>query len=407
MKIRHLVALIAILFVTSARAEDWPRYHGPDNNGISKETGLLKSWPAGGPTKLWTAPLGIGYSSIAIANGRVYTMYQDAEKQYVVAFDEKTGKPLWKTATGPIYDARDAHDGPRGTPTVDGEFVYVLDGNGELMCANVADGKPVWQKNILKLAGSANITWGISQSPFIVGEMLFVNPGGDNNSAFMAINKKNGETIWKIGNGLEGYSTPVVSKAGGIEQLVFAAGKEVAGVRMKDGKVLWSFPWVTKYDVNAASPIAWEDMVFVSSGYRHGAKLVKLDMSKPNPVVPIWENSSIQAHFGTPILMDGYLYGYREQILTCVDYKTGTVKWVDEERELPGKGQLTYAEGLYYILGEKGTMVLAELTPKGAKKISEYEISPGSERWAPLAIANGRLYMRDEKQLYCMDIKAK
>ncbi|MEN6625758.1 MAG: PQQ-binding-like beta-propeller repeat protein [Candidatus Sumerlaeia bacterium] len=403
----RLIILIAFVFIVSARAEDWPRYHGPDNNGISRETGLLKAWPAGGPARLWTAPLGAGYSSISIAGGRVYTMFQDKASQFVVAFDEKTGKELWKQPIGPIYDANDSHDGPRATPTVDGNFVYAIGGNGELVCAGVADGKPVWQKNILKLAGSANITWGISQSAFIVGEMLFVNPGGNNNSAFMALSKKTGETIWKSGNGPEGYSTPVVSKAGGVEQLVFAAGKEVAGVRMKDGKVLWSFPWVTKYDVNAASPIAWEDMVFVSSGYRHGATVVKLDMTKPNPVTKLWVNQNIQAHFGTPILMDGMLYGYRDQVLTCVDFKTGAAKWSDEEREFPTKGQLTYADGLYYILGEKGTMVLAELTPKGPRKISEYEISPGAERWAPLAIANGRLYMRDEKQLYCMDIKAK
>lgn len=403
----RLIALIAFVFIVSARAEDWPRYHGPDNNGISRETGLLKSWPAGGPVRLWTAPLGQGYSSISIAGGRVYTMFQDKANQFVVAFDEKTGKELWKQPIGPIYDANDSHDGPRATPTVDGDFVYAIGGNGELVCVRAADGKPVWQKNILKLAGSANITWGISQSAFIVGEMLFVNPGGNNNSAFMALSKKTGETIWKSGNGLEGYSTPVVSNAGGVEQVVFAAGKEVAGVRMKDGKVLWSFPWVTKYDVNAASPIAWEDMVFVSSGYRHGATVVKLDMTKPNPVTKLWVNQNIQAHFGTPILMDGVLYGYRDQILTCIDYKTGSPKWSDGEREFPTKGQLTYADGLYYILGEKGTMVLAELTPKGPRKISEYEISPGAERWAPLAIANGRLYMRDEKQLYCMDIKAK
>ncbi|MCE5230737.1 PQQ-like beta-propeller repeat protein [bacterium] len=405
--IRYLITLVAIVWASSVCAEDWPRYHGPDNNGISKETGLLKKWPDGGPKILWTKPLGTGYSSVSVAKGHVYTMYQDAQKQYVVCFDEKTGNKLWETPTGPIYDARDAHDGPRATPTVDGDFVYAIDGNGEIVCMKAAGGNIVWQKNMLKMAGAGNITWGIAQSAFIVGEKLFVNPGGNNGMAFMALNKKDGSIAWKSGNGLAGYATPVVADFGGVKQLVFAAGKQVAGVRMDDGKILWSFPWVTRHDVNAASPIVMGDMVFVSSGYHHGSTVYKIDMSKPNPAEKVWQNTSIQAHFGTPILMDGYLYGYRDMDLTCVDFKTGATKWFDEEGAMPPKGQLTYADGLYYILGENGLMILARLTPERFEKISQMDISPGSERWAPLAIANGRLYMRDNKQLFCLDIKAK
>lgn len=408
MTYRFLFALLLLVCAVSTQAADWPRYHGPDNNGISKETGLLKSWPAGGPKIIWQKPIGFGYSSISVANGRVFTMFQDDENQYVVAFDEKTGEQLWKAPTGRKYiDPRnDGHDGPRCTPTVDGKFVYALDAHGEVVCLNFSDGKPVWHENILTLAGAKNIRWGMAQSPFIVGKMLILNPGG-NGATYMALDKTNGKVIWKSGNGGAGYSTPVLAKIGGVEQLVFAAGQEVAGVSPKDGKVLWTFPFVNNSRVNAASPIVMDDMVFASSGYRRGSIMLKIDMSNAaQPVTKLWDNRNLECHFGTPILMDGMLYGYKQTDLTCVDFKTGQPKWVDTT-EMPSKGQLTYADGLYYALGEAGEMALAKLTPQGIEKAGSMEISPGRERWAPLVVANGRLFMRDDKQIYCLDIKAK
>lgn len=409
MRYRRLLAMFAFMCAASTHAADWPRYHGPDNNGISKETGLLKSWPEGGPKILWQKPLGIGYSSISVARGRVYTMYQDAQKQYVACFDEKTGNELWKAPTGPIFDAYDNHDGPRCTPTVDGDFVYALDGNGELVCLRAADGKVKWQENILKMAGAPNISWGMAQSPFIVGDKLILNPGG-RECEFVALNKNDGKIVWKSGGGTAGYSTPVLATIGGVEQLVFFSGRQIAGVRLTDGKVLWTWPWKTGADVNAASPIVLGDMVFVSSDYNKGATVIRIDLAQPQPASQVWFNHNLECHFNTPILMDGCLYGYKGNntgVLKCLDFKTGAQKWSDDDGEMPNKGQLTWADGLYYILGQRGDMALARLTPQGFQKLGTMKISPGNERWAPLAIANGKLFMRDDKQIYCLDIKAK
>lgn len=403
MKFRFLIALVAVVWASYVQAADWPRYHGPDNNGISKETGLLKEWPEGGPKVLWTQTLGQGYSSVAVAKGRVYTMFQNAEGQHVVAFDEKTGNQLWKFRTGPIWNDPNGKHGTRATPTVDGDRVYALDTNGEFVCLSADKGEKIYQQNILTMANAPNIKWGMAQSPFIVDDIVYFNPGGKG-AAFMALEKKSGDVVWKSGDAIAGYSTPVRATIGGIDQLVFAAGKEIVGVQRSDGKILWSYPWETSYNVNAASPIVVGDMVFVSSGYKHGAILIKVDPAKRS-ADKVWENKTIQAHFGTPVLIDGYLYGYKEQDLTCVDFKTGQDKWVDEEA--PGKGQITIADGLAYILGEEGEMILAELSPSGCKKISSMRISPSADRWAPLTIANGRLYMRDDKQIYCLDIKGK
>lgn len=406
MMYRYLALLGMLLAMSVARAEDWPRFRGPDNNGISKEKGLLQSWPAGGPKILWTAPLGKGYSSMAVAAGRVYTMYQDDRNQYAIAFDEKSGKFLWKTATGPIYTCGTSHNGPRATPTVEGERVYALDGNGVAVCLNVADGKEIWKKNILELASVENIEWGMAQSPFIHGDKILFNPGG-RNAAFMALDKKTGNVIWKNGNGIiAGYATPVISKAGGVEQIVFLTGREMTGVRPGDGAVLWSYPWVSMYNLNATSPIVWDDMVFVSAGNSHGAAVIKLDMKNAsNPVAEQWNSSALVCHFQLPIMVGDHIYGNKMSDPACTD-RNGKTKWEDNG-SLPSKCQMTYAEGLFYLYGEGGTIALARLTPTGAEKLGEMNISPGSQRWALPVVANGHLYVRDDKQLYCLDVKAK
>lgn len=406
---RYLVVIVIMLMAGSIRAEDWPRYRGPEGNGVSKETGLLKAWPAGGPKLLWSAPLGIGYSSVAVAAGRVFTMYQDGQGQWVAAFNEKSGDLLWKTQTGPIYRDREGWHGTRATPTVEGERVWVNDSNGIAACLNVADGKVVWKKNILEIAGNTvprDKWWGMAQSPFVYRDLVVFNPGGDKGAAFLALNKNTGAVAWKSGNDFPGYSTPVISRAGGVEHLVFVDGTDLVGIRPADGKILWTAPWGSMNHLNAVSPIAWDDKVFISGGYVHGAMVVQLDMkNEANPARELWTTRAMQCYFHTPIKLGDCIYGYRMDDMVCID-TAGSLKWEDDNDDMPKMAQMTFADGLFYVLGEDGTLALAQLTPAGCKKISEFVFSEGESRWAAPVVANGRLFLRDEKKLYCYDVKA-
>jgi outer membrane protein assembly factor BamB len=404
--VRILLWTVLASALNVAFAADWPHYLGPDYDGMSRESGLLKTWPEDGPKVLWETPIGIGYSSFAVADGRAFTMFQDDGGQYVVALDEKDGHELWRYQTGPIFTDYTNHNGPRATPTVDGDLVYAIDGSGVTVCLQAADKKEIWKKNILELAGAENATWGISQSPFISGDVVIVNPGGDQDSAFMALNKKTGDVIWKSGKGVSGYATPVAFKSGGVEQFVILTNESLVGVAAKDGKVLWSHPWKNQSDVNAANPIVLDDMIFISSGYGMGSAVIQVDLAATPPVKEVWRSRTLMCHFGTPLLIDGCLYGTNNARVVCADFKTGAVKWQDTARVLPSKPQITRADGLFYLLGEKGTLALAKMDPEKCEKVSEVAIMPGNDRWAVPVVANGRLFLRDDKKAYCLDIKA-
>lgn len=394
---------VAVSMLTApAFAADWPLWRGPDGNAISKETGLLKSWPEGGPKLAWEAQLGPGYSSAAIAGGKVFTQFQDADGQYLVAFDEKTGKPLWKASTGKPYTCGTGHNGPRATPTVEGDLVYAHDGAGNLVCVKVADGAVVWQKNILELAGAKNLPWGMAGSPFIVGDQIIMNPGGKGASV-MALSKKDGSVAWKAGDEIAGYSTPVCFKGDGVDQYLIFTGKTIDGVAVKDGQKLWSLPWKTSYNVNAPNPIViGGDKIFVSSGYGTGGALIKPAAGK---VETLWSTKKIDVKYGpTPLVLGDYLYGTSEKLFVCLDLKTGEVKW--ENKDVKGS-QITYADGLAYIFSEDGSLFLAKLSPEKCEIVSKVRILPGQQRWCSPIVANGKLFLRDDKKLIALDIAAK
>lgn len=410
MMYRYLALLGIVLTMSAARAEDWPRFRGPDNNGISKEKGLLQSWPAGGPKIVWTTKLGLGFSSMAISQGRIYTMYQNDDGQFVTCLDEKTGKPVWAAPvkTGPVFiDNRDHYHGPRSTPTVEKDRVYALDANGIAVCLNAADGKPIWTKNILELTGGANNKWGMAQSPFIYGDTVIFISGGSCSNLFIALNKTTGATVWKCGEGgIGAYTTPVISKAGGVEHLVWVAGDQMVGLRPTDGKILWKYPWISTNDLNSVSPLVWDDKAFVSGGYYHGSAVVKIDMSKP-AATEVWQNDNLQCYMQQPIVLGECIYGFTMRGgATCLDLN-GNLKW--REGDLPAQSQMLHADGLFYIWHQRGTFTLAKLSPSGAEVLGSMEVAHGSHSWSIPALANGRFYGRsyDTQQVYCIDVKAK
>src|SRR5829696_5581526 len=253
-----LAATIALLSLASQAVAQtgalWPQWRGPNRDGISTETGLLKQWPAEGPSLVWKAAgAGRGYSSFSISDGKLFTMGLRGDREFVVAFDIASGKEAWATSHGSAF-RNDRGDGPRGTPTIDGDRVYALGGNGDLSALDARTGKIVWTKNILKEFGGSNITWGISESPLVIGEKLLVNPGGPN-ASIVALNKADGSLIWKSQSDKAGYSSGMSVKVNGGTQVVFFTSERAVGLDAKDGRLLWEYARPSNNVANVATPI--------------------------------------------------------------------------------------------------------------------------------------------------------
>ena len=407
MKFRRLfVATAVLLCVTAAAlaqtAASWPQWRGPNRDGISKETGLLKQWPAEGPPLAWKATgAGRGYSSFAIANGKLYTMGLRGDREFVVAFDVATGKEVWATAHGSAF-RNDRGDGPRGTPTIDGDRIYALGGSGDLSALDTRTGKIVWSKNILREFGGSNITWGISESPLVLGNKVFVNAGG-HDASIVALNKADGSVIWKSQSDEAGYSSAIPVDINGITQVVFFTAERAVGLDSKDGRLLWEYAKPANRTSNAATPIVRANRIFISSDYGTGGGVIEI---KPdNKAQEVYFTKDMKNHHSSSVLIGDYLYGFSSSILTAMKFDTGELAWRDRS---VGKGSLVYADGNLYLLSENGVVGLVEATPTGYKEKGRFRIQQDSlPTWAHPVVAGGMLYLRDQDTIYAYDVHEK
>jgi outer membrane protein assembly factor BamB len=407
MKRRFLLpATIALLSLASqAMAQSaavWPQWRGPNRDGISKETGLLKQWPAEGPPLVWKAAgAGRGYSSFSISDGKLYTMGLRGDREFVVAFDVATGKEAWATAHGSAF-RNDRGDGPRGTPTVDGDRVYALGGSGDLSVLDARTGKIVWTKNVLKEFGGSNITWGISESPLVLGNKVLVNPGGPG-ASIVALNKADGAVIWKSQSDKAGYSSGIPVQINGETQVVFFTSERAVGLDAKDGRLLWDYSRPANNVANVATPIVRANRVFISSDYGTGGGVVEI---KPdNKAQEIWFTKDMRNHHSSSVLIGDYLYGFSSAILTAIKFDTGEISWRDRS---VGKGSLVYADGNLYCFSENGVVGLVEASPTGYKEKGRFRIPQDSlPTWTHPVVAGGRLYLRDQDTIYAFDVKEK
>jgi outer membrane protein assembly factor BamB len=380
----------------------WPQWRGPNRDGISKETGLLKQWPAEGPPLVWKATgAGRGYSSFSIAGGKLYTLGLRGDREFVVAFDVATGKEAWATAHGSAF-RNDRGDGPRGTPTVDGDRVYALGGNGDLSALDARTGKIVWSKNVLKEFGGSNITWGISESPLVLGNKVMVNAGGKG-ASIVALDKANGSLIWKSQSDEAGYSSAIPMELNGTTQVIFFTAERAVGLDAKDGRLLWEYARPANNVANAATPIVRANRVFISSDYGTGGGVVEI---KPdNKAQEIWFTKDMRNHHSSSVLIGDHLYGFSGSILTAVKFDTGEIAWRDRS---VGKGSLVYADGHLYCLSENGVVGLVEAVPTGYKEKGRFRIPQESlPTWAHPVVAGGRLYLRDQDTIYAFDVREK
>lgn len=402
------LALVALLTTPDAAQEsgaDWPQWRGPARDGISKETGLLKQWPAAGPPLAWrSAGAHEGYSSMSVAGGRVFTLGAKGPTEYVLAFDAASGKKLWETPNGRRF-GNDRGDGPRSTPTVDGGRVYVLGASGDLTVLEAASGRKVWSVNLLSKFGGYNPSWGLSESPLVLDDRILVNAGG-RGSGVVALKKVDGSLIWRSQNDGAAYSSAVLATLGTTQQAIFFTAERVIGVDVASGRLLWSYAPVSNSTANIATPLVRANRVFVSSDYGTGGALLQLSAQGDRVTAQeIWFNRNMRNHHSSSVWVGSTLFGFSSSILMALRVDTGEVAWRDRS---VGKGSVVYADERLYLFSENGVVGLAEANPTAYREHGRFSLKTGnSPTWSHPVIAGGRLFLRDQDALYAYDIKAR
>jgi outer membrane protein assembly factor BamB len=418
-----VIALSAVLVTTAARPAaaqlkaqpgEWPAWRGPDRTGVGTETGLLRQWPAGGPKLLWKITgLGDGYSTPSVAGGRLYLLGTEGREEQILALDVKDGKRIWATKIGVEAGGR---PGPRSTPTVDGDLLYVLSSDGKLVCAQAADGRVRWRKDFRADFGGRCGNWAYAESPLIDGDVLVCTPGGEQ-AALVALNKQTGDVIWKSAlTGLKGggkrayttaaYSSAIAAEIDGVRQYVQFLSGGVVGVAAKDGRFLWNYDRPANGTANCSTPIHRDGHVFAASNYGNGGGLAKVTSGDGKfQAAEVYFVSAMQNHHGGMILVGDHVYGTGANSLLCVDFKTGKIAW--QERSV-GKGSVAYADGLLVVRSEDGPVALVEAMPAGYREKGRFNQPERSAQkaWPHPVIAGGRLYLRDWDTLFCYDVKA-
>jgi outer membrane protein assembly factor BamB len=388
---------------------DWPQWRGPRRDGVAHCPDLRTTWSGRGPARLWRADGGEGFSSVAVAAGRACTLLHQDGREVVVCWQVRDGKELWRFA----YDAPSHRDypGPRSTPTIDGGRVYTVGTAGLLHCLDAAEGKVIWKKDLRAECNAPGGQWGQAFSPLIEGDLLLTAPGGPG-AALAAFDKTTGDLRWKNLDDPPGYSSPVPFTAGGVRQIVAFTGNSIVGVSPVDGTLYWRPPWGTKYEVNAATPLTFHarsgdrtlDYVFISSGYGQGCALLKIEAENGRfRARPVYEGNQLCCHFASPVRCRDRIYGFNESTLVCMDLRTGAVRW---KKSGYHKGTLLLVDHYLLVLGETGQLALLEASAQEPEPIAHAR--PLTRRcWTMPVLAEGRLFLRDEEQVLCLDVSSK
>lgn len=407
--------LVAIFAVATARAGDWPQFLGPKRDGIITETGLNWNWKAQPPKVLWKVPLGSAFSSVTIVGNRLFTLAKNGPLDGVVCLDANTGKTLWQYDAVPTYiDQQKQGAGPRSTPTYHNGRLYCLFARGELLCID-AEGKKLWQTDTFKDTGATSAEgefryWGVSLSPIIEGDLLIVQPGGRENNSVAAYHKDTGKLVWTTGSDPAGYASPIAIEVMGRRQIVVATGQSILGVDASKGEILWRYPFGNQFNATCATPVWANNALLVSAGYGVGSAL--LDVVPPTTpsqkwtVREIWfTRKNLNNLMATSMIQGGHIYGCHGEFvwfLRCLDQKTGDIKW---EERLTNRQSLLAADGHLLSMGERGTLTLLEARPDRYAVKAELPNLLAFKTWAMPAFANGRLYLRDERHLLCLDLR--
>jgi outer membrane protein assembly factor BamB len=393
----------AFVAMSGARAADWPQWLGPDRDGTSVETGLRQSFAASGPPVVWKRALGPGFSGISVVGSRLTTMTADANHEFVVALDAASGRELWRSPVGARFGDRMGGDGPRSTPTMDGDRVIALGAKGRLAALDGASGRQLWSVDLTGDLGGSAPKWGYSASPLVHGGRVFVDVGGSAGRGLAAFDRRDGRVIWAAEDDRAGYSSPVLIRPMGIEQIVFFTGRRIVSVSPDAGVAFWSLPWKTSHDVNAATPLLLgSDRLFISSAYGTGAAMLRVGRDGDRLVArELWKSTAMRNKMTTSIVHGAHIYGFSESTLTCVDAMSGEVAW---EKDGYGRGTLLLADGRLWALSEECELVVASARPDRYAEQGRWRVL-GDRCWTVPSLANGRLYLRDETHIASVDLR--
>lgn len=402
----ELLEKLGALQLTSSAGptRDWPQWRGPHRDGIARENGLLSSWPKDGPRRVWQASTGPGYSSVAVADGRAYTLVQDGDNEAVVCWNADNGAELWRVRNPGKFQNAESGVGPHSTPSVHEGKVYTVGALGLFQCLDAGSGKVLWHHDLLKEFDAKLQEYGTSFSPLIEGDLVITLPGGPNGNSLAAFHRHDGKLAWKAFDDAAGYSSPVAATLAGTRQIVVLTAHHLMGLAPADGKLLWQFPWQIFKDCSIATPIVVGDYVYISGNYGKGCALIAITAQADGgfKAQRVYESNRMRNHFTTSVYHDGHVYGFDERMLVCMEFRTGKVRWKRRGFE---KGNIMVADGRLVIFGENGILALAEPNPNDYKELSSFQLSQ-NRCWTPPALANGKLYVRDQESLVCLDLKS-
>ena len=428
MKIVSAVVL-GCMSALPARGEEWPQWRGPRNDGIVRGEKVADSWPVDGPKKLWEAQVGVGFASPVAVDGTVYVFTLDGDDDTLCAFDAQKGTAVWKQQAKSLYtaemnDAAMAKDwtGTRASPVVEGERIYTYGFRGDLICRERKTGKTVWHTNVVTETGTRPITWGQGSNPLIEGDVIYVQ-GGINGPAVVAVDKNSGKLLWQSENlpsdtakedpedygkgepDKGGYARPIIVDVQGTRQLIVFAGEALWAFDPKTGRTIWSHPWQTQYDVNAATPIYHEGRLFITSAYgRPPARCAQFELS-PTGAKQVWTNNQLTSKYQPPVLDGGYLYGNSEGAVRCLRWEDGKTMWTAPDRIQQGGSIVRIAPDKLLMFSDSGKATLARATPEGYKKLGEFQaVERTGNAWSTPLVYRGKAYFKGRNDFVCYDI---
>ena len=406
MRTHSPLAVLLTLFAAAASADDWPQWRGPNRDGKSAETGLLKTWPQGGPPLAWTADnAGIGYGSPSVADGKVFVMGNGRGEEWAVCLEEKTGKTLWACASGRIRSNGGGYPGPRCTPSFANGKVYFIGLAGRIVCCDANKGTPIWYRQMVAEFGGKEPTWGYSESPLVDGDRVICTPGMQN--TVVALDAKTGKSVWEAKAGdPASYSSVIKAVYENTPQYVAFTERGLIGIRATDGTVLWRYDMPSNGQANCCTPVAVGKTVFAASGFGRGGGCAWIRTDDTGAFAPkeLYSTNKTQCQHGGYVVVNRHLYGCGDPgVLVCLDYTTGK----PSAARRTGRFSIAYADGMLYMRHETGKMELWEASPTKPVSRGSFEQPYRSKfkAWAHPVIANGRLYLRDQTQLLCYNIQ--
>lgn len=404
---------------------DWPQWRGPNRDGLSLETDLCRNWSGQDPPEIWRTSIGRGFSSVVVVGHRLYTMDEESDlvdaasraaqtpssarlaepTEGVLCIDAQTGRKLWRFHSPVSYSERFG-SGPRSTPTFDGNHVYAVGATGLFYSLRADTGELLWQHDLMAEFNGRPMRYGVAFSPLVENDLVITTPGGPDGNALVAFDKYTGEVVWKSLDDTMGYSSPMAATLAGVHQLLIFTNTALVSLSPLDGHVNWRYPWETLGGFNIATPLTFGDCIFISSGYGKGCALLEVTREPDGSLKAnqVYEHNRMRNHFASSVRWGEHLYGFDQTDLVCMEIRTGKIVWREKGFRNFGKGSLLIADGQLIVLGESGKLYFANATPTGYSEKASIQLSP-NKCWTAPIVAHGKLYVRTESEIICLDLR--